>query len=521
MKKYWFPVAVVLLIAVLIVVVFFIEKIQFARYLAAILLTLLGGLIILVWYLLRRDVTWKRKRWVLVVSLLVPILFLGVFRVEYAGAGYPNKFVPRWTPVAGSDLAELSPTPTALLTEAAQAVPNENAEVMKAAYNFSGPGRIHTIPERAFSTDWSANPPKELWRRDVGTGWGSFSVAQGRAFTMEQRGDEELTICYHLLTGEPLWATSREVRFDEGMSGSGPRSTPFIDGERLYALGGVGDLACQSVKDGSIIWQRNILKGPGNEDRGNLYYGKACTPLRVGDLVVVTGGKRGGSLLAYNAESGEPVWVGGDASEESRYASPAMATLAGRDMILAVNQNSLTGHAPDTGEVILRIDWPGGGFPKSSQPIPIGGDRLFCTASYGMNSFVAEISEGADGKLTSKDVWRRNRMKTKFSTSPPYKGYSYGLDEGIFCCVDLADGEKIWKGGRYGYGQNLLVEDVVVMQMERTGEIVLIEPNPTELKELARLEALSGKTWNAPSIAGRYLLVRNGQEAACFELPAR
>lgn len=525
MKKIWFPLAVVLMVVVSIVASFLIEKIQFARYFTAMVMPLLGGLVILIWYLLRRGLPLKQKLLVLGLVVLTPLLFLGIFRREgFAGAGYPQ-FVPRWAPERGADLAEAGP---GLEVANHDTTPNgstlapEEFEAARAVrYNFSGPSRTHTMPRRAFSTDWAANPPKELWRRDIGTGWGSFSVAGGRAFTLEQRGDEEWTSCYSLLQGQLLWRTTRPARFTEGMSGAGPRSTPFVDGERVFALGGEGDLACHSVDDGSILWQRNILEGPGGENRGNLFYGKSCTPLRVGDLVVVTGGVRGGTLLAFDASSGAPVWTAGDPSEESRYSSPMVATLAGREMILAVNQNSLTGHVPATGEVILRIDWPGKMFPKSSQPIPLGGDRILCTASYGMNSFVAEVSVGADGKLTSKDLWRRNRMKTKFSTSPPYKGYSYGLDEGIFCCVDLADGEKVWKGGRYGYGQNLLVEDVVLMQMERTGEIVLIEPNPTALKELARLNALSGKTWNAPSIAGRYLLVRNGEEAACFELPAR
>jgi len=517
MKRAWFPLSVIVLVSILIVVLFFTEKLQFARYFIAILLTLLGGLIILVWYLFRRGVSWKRKGLVLALTLLIPVVFFGLFRVDgYDGAGYPNKFSLRSSPTPGSDLAELEP-----IAVNDPGAAKATADAANAAYNFSGPDRTHIVPKREFSTDWDANPPKELWRRPVGTGWGSFSVADGRAFTLEQRGDAEWTACYHLLTGEPVWATSREARFDEGMSGSGPRSTPLVDGDRLYSLGGNGDLACQSAADGSMIWQRNILKGPDGEDRGNLFYGKACTPLRIGELVVVSGGVRGGSLLAYNAASGEPAWVGGDASEEGRYTSPALVTVAGREMILAVNQNSLTGHEVDTGKVILRIEWPGKIFPKSSQPVVLSGDRIFATASYGMDSFVAQVSEGKDGTLIAEDIWRRNRMKTKFSSAPPYKGYSYGLDEGIFCCVDLSDGEKIWKGGRYGYGQNLLVEDVIVLQTEKTGEIVLIEPTPTEHKELARLKALSGKSWNAPSVAGRYLLVRNGEEAACFELPAR
>lgn len=504
MKRYWFPVLLLVLWAGLAIWLFSVN--HFARYFGTTVVGMLVIPLIFFWYMLRRGVSGRKKLGVLGLCLLAPLAFLGLFKYEgFAGTGLPE-FSFRFAGASeGSNTVE---------------VKGENLvdgnELGDLFYNFAGPDRNNMLAKRSFGTDWAANPPEELWRRPMGTGWGSFSISNGRAFTLEQHGNEEWTSCYDLATGEPIWTTKRSNEFFEVMSGTGPRSTPFIEDDRLFALGVNGHLACQSVEDGSKKWEINILG-----ENENLIYGVACTPLRVGELVVVSGGLSGGTLLAYNAETGEKVWAAGDKTEESRYGSPRLVNLAGRDVILALNQNTLTGHDPKSGEVVLTIDWPGKVMPRSSQPILLNGDRLFATASYGMNSFVAKISAGADGTLVSEDIWRRNRMKNKFSSTQVVDGYAYGLDEGIFCCIDLSNGDKIWKGGRYGYGQNLLIEDVLLVQCER-GDVVLVAPDPSEHKEIARLEsALPGKTWNAPSIAGRLLLVRNGEEAACYRLPER
>jgi outer membrane protein assembly factor BamB len=131
-----------------------------------------------------------------------------------------------------------------------------------------------------------------------------------------------------------------------------------------------------------------------------------------------------------------------------------------------------------------------------------------------------QVTASPDGKLAATQLWKSMRMKTQFNSVTARDGFLYGLDDGLLACVDAATGERKWKGGRYGSGQSLLVDAFVLVQTE-PGDVVLAEAKPDAFKELARLPALSSKTWNHPTLAGRYLFVRNGEEAVCYELPLR
>jgi outer membrane protein assembly factor BamB len=391
--------------------------------------------------------------------------------------------------------------------------------------------------------DWKAQPPEQLWRQSIGQGWSAFAIAGEYAVTQEQRGDKELVVCYELKTGKPRWKHEHDTRFLASRGGEGPRATPTIVGDRVYTVGGTGILDCIDSRTGKNIWSHDTLA---ENKLANLVWGKACSPMVFDDKVIVTGGKTNEpsgsvsvwptrisvfglweierrhyrpSLLAYHKDTGELLWKGGE--DEAAYSSPTLAVLAGTRQILSVNAHSLTGHAPADGKVLWHFDWPDEGIPaRASQPVPLPGDRVFVSAGYGVGCTMLQISKGADGTLTAETLWHNRNMRTQFSNVVITRNCAFGLDEHWLACVDLDTGERRWKGGRYEHGQVMLVGDVLVVQAEK-GEVALVEANPDEFKELGRLPALKSKTWSNPALAGRYLLVRNDEEAVCYELPVQ
>ena len=166
----------------------------------------------------------------------------------------------------------------------------------------------------------------------------------------------------------------------------------------------------------------------------------------------------------------------------------------------------------------MEYRWSDDKWPKASQPVVLEGDRVFLSAGYGQGCVMLQITAAADGTLTPSVLWKNLRMKTQFNSVAERDGFIYGLDDGLLACVDAKTGERKWKSGRYGSGQTLLAGNFVLVQSER-GPVALIEAKPDAFNEVGRLEALSSKTWNPPTLAGRYLLLRNDQEAVCYELP--
>jgi outer membrane protein assembly factor BamB len=185
--------------------------------------------------------------------------------------------------------------------------------------------------------------------------------------------------------------------------------------------------------------------------------------------------------------------------------------------VVIVNGESVAAHDPATGEVLWEQPFPSGQ-PNVAAPLALPGDRLLVSAGYGIGSKLYQLAASGSG-LQATMTWESPRLKSKFANMVLHGGDVYGLDDGVLTCLDPQNGERRWKGGRYGHGQLLLVGGLLVVQTEE-GELVLVDPTPDEHRELTRFAALSGKTWNPPALAGRRLVVRNDREAAAYELPA-
>jgi len=378
---------------------------------------------------------------------------------------------------------------------------------------FRGPGRDSVVHGPRIDTDWSRNPPKELWRHPIGPGWSSFAVAGDRFFTQEQRGDDEIVSAYDLKSGGPLWTHRDKARFWESNAGAGPRATPTLDNGRVYTLGATGILNALDIRDGSVIWSRNAVTDTGAKIPD---WGIASSPLVVGDAVVVA---TAGSLAAYDAATGKPRWLGPKGGWG--YSSPHLATIDGVEQIVLVNGPGAIGVVPADGAVLWKYEWAG---DSIVQPAVLEGGDLLIGSGSGLADKTgilrATVTHQGEGGWSVKERWESTGLKAYFNDFVLHQGHAFGFDGSILACIDLADGTRKWKGGRYGHGQLILLpdQDLLIVSSE-TGELALVSASPEKFTEFAKVPVLDGKTWNHPVLVGDVLLVRNGEQMAAFRVP--
>jgi outer membrane protein assembly factor BamB len=485
--------------------------------------------------MLRRILKWVAIAAVALVATGAVLFALGLRVVLYGGGTPRLVFVESESERAARIVRDReaqraqppsAPVPTPAAPDAAVAPePQPGAAGLAAARpataaadwtDFRGPNRDGHYRERPVLASWPADGLKPIWKHPIGGGYASFVIAGGRAFTIEQRGPQEIAAAYDVATGRELWTSAWTATFRESMGGDGPRATPTWAGGRVYALGGTGELRCLEESTGALVWRTNIL-----EDNGaaNLQWGMSAAPLVVDDTVIVLpGGSNGRSVVAYDRRTGRRAWSALD--DRQAYSSPMLVTLAGIRQILIFSASRVMGLTPDRGEVLWEYPWKTDYDVNASQPLVIGDNRVFVSSGYGTGAAVVELTPSSSSGLQVREVWRNIRMKNQFTSSVLHEGFIYGLDESILACLDAATGDVKWKGGRYGYGQVLLAGGHLVVLTE-DGELVLVRAAPDRHQELARFPALEGKTWNHPAMSGGILLVRNGSEMAAFDLRAR
>ena len=498
------------------------------------------SLALVAWAVASRSRSDAVRRTSLVVAVLVACGALTLVRTNGLSGDAGSDFEWRWAPTAEQRLlarseaepsrftqkAAVTPPPAPLPTPATPehtVAPTPSRPDLDVWPGFRGPLRDSVVRGVRIETDWSRHPPVELWRRPIGPGWSSFAVADGLVYTQEQRGEDEIVSAYDLKTGTPVWMHRDAARFWESNAGAGPRATPTLSGGRAYAHGATGILNALDARDGSVVWSRNTATDTSTKVPD---WGIASSPLMVGDVVVAAAA---GSLAAYDVATGTPRWFGPKGG--GGYSSPHAATIDGVQQIVFVNGPGVVGVAPSDGTVLWSHAWGG---DSIVQPAVLAGNDLLIGSGSGLaaNTGMLRITvahapsnttaPSAAREWTVKERWTSTALKPYFNDFVVHQGHAFGFDGSILACVDINDGTRKWKGGRYGHGQVVLLPDQnLLLVLTEDGELALVSASPDKFTEIARVPALNGKTWNHPVLVGDVLLVRNGEEMAAFRLASQ
>jgi outer membrane protein assembly factor BamB len=475
-----------------------------------------------VWFFFRSGHTRFVRLAVFAGCVLVVGVLCLLFRLDHVDGDLSPVFVFRFS-MKPDRLLKLPPTGAG-----SEAVNVDLRTTTKDDFpGFLGPRRDESVVGVRLSRNWTDRPPELVWKQKIGAGWSAFSVVNGHAVTMEQRGEMEMTTCYNVQTGQLEWSHSTEARFERLEAGVGPRSTPTIDEGMVFALGAKGHLACLDGANGKPLWEMDLLKEfdiPSEENEEIVLWGRSASPLVVGEkLIVPIGGRKEGPLVAlaaFDKRSGKLLWKGG--RRQISYCSPGLATLADVEQILIVNEATASGHDPKTGKVLWEHAWPGhtNADPNVSQAVPLGADQVLLSKGYGGGSMLLKLEPADGGGFQTQVVWKKpGVMKTKFNNVAVLDGCGYSLSDGVLECAKLSNGERTWRQGHYGHGQLLRVGDLLLVLSEK-GEVVLVEATPDRPNNvLGRVQAFADVTWNNLALYGPYLLVRNAEEAACYKLP--
>jgi outer membrane protein assembly factor BamB len=452
---------------------------------------------------------------------VVALLLLCVWSLFPFGRinGFTGDYLPeiswRWSASHEQLLSDLKSVPAA-----PGSLDPQNAEavgVLTSAADwpgFRGPRRDSQVAGYPSQLEWQASPPREIWRIPVGPGWSSFACVAGRLFTQEQRGSKEIVSCYNARTGALIWYHADATRFSDVVSGAGPRATPTYDEGRVYTFGARALLNALDASTGRLFWQRDLMAEVNAELPA---WGFASSPLVINGVVTVyAGGDGDHGLVAYDKMNGEPRWQ--LRSRGMNFSSPQQVDFHGKAMVLFGDNAGWRAVEPATGAVLWEFtpaDWQG---PAIVQPQQISADSLIVPLGDGIGISRMRVTE-EDGVWRVEEIWTTNKVKPSFNDFVFHDGHLYGFDQSIFACVDAETGQRNWKGGRYGFGQVLLLSASSQLLVTcETGELVLLAADPSRHRELGRCSVLSGKTWNHPAVAHGCLFLRNGREAVCLSL---
>jgi outer membrane protein assembly factor BamB len=393
---------------------------------------------------------------------------------------------------------------------------------------FRGPQGDGVSPAPAPLKNWHDAKLSKLWKTDTNTGFSSFSIGGGKAFTIvtdEVDGNKgECILALDVKTGKKAWLApiSAMSKYDGGgdagaktnKGGDGPRSTPVLDGENVYAIDSNLVVVCVNAATGKEVWRRDVIK----DNAGvQIKWQNAASPLIEGNVLMMCGGGEGQALLGLNKASGDIVWKG--ENDKMTHATPVIATIHGTKQAIFYTQKGLVSVTPADGKVLWRQEYK---FNVSTAASPIvWEDIVYCSAGYGVGAGAFKIS--ADWKLSP--LWRTegDEFANHWSTPVVKDGKLYGMfsfkkyGEGPVACVDIKTGEMLWKKEGFGPGQVILSGDTVIA-ISDAGEIVFIEAKPAGYKEIKRKKLVDGKVWSYPVLAHDHLFARSTTEGGCWSL---
>ena len=394
---------------------------------------------------------------------------------------------------------------------------------------YVGPNFNRSTPERIQKV-FPAGGPKQVWRVPVTDGFSSFTVSDGKAFTLVLRdyqgAPRETLIALDANSGKELWAQPLgPIKLNDGgeqgtpdnKGGDGPRSTPSVSGNRVYVMSAKLVLSCFDAAAGTPVWSHDLVK----EFAGrNISWQNAASPLIEGDLIFVGGGGEGQSLMAFNKVDGKVAWKAHD--EKITHATPTAATILGQRQIIFFTQSGLVSVTPESGKLLWKHPFQ---YKISTAASPVAaGDMVYCAAGYGVGATAVKITkEGSAFKATQLWITSGNKPVANHWSTPVYhNGHLYGMfsfkeyGTGPMKCVELATGKVKWEQPNFGAGNVILVGETVLALSDK-GELVTVETNPNQYKEISRAKVVTGKCWSSPTVANGRIYVRSTKEAVCLD----
>ena len=382
-----------------------------------------------------------------------------------------------------------------------------------------GPRRNGLSSETGLLDRFPEQGPKEVWRAPGGVGMSGLAISRGRVLTLVQRDGEQWLISLDAKSGESIWQTPLAPEYRNPM-GNGPRATPAIAGEHVFVFTGEGILSAHNFQDGKQLWSHNVLKALSGKEAE---YGMACSPLVVGEQVIVTAGAAKGTLVAFDTKSGKQLWTAG--KDPAGYSSPALLNVGGRQQIVAFTGNSALGVDPAKGTLLWRYPFNTNFNCNITTPLEIQGN-VFLSSGEDHGSVLLALKSQAD-KFEISEVWNsfgtKSVLRNEWQTSMLLDGFLYGMDNvggagpiTHLTCIDAATGERKWQQARFGKG-NLIAADGKLFISTMKGELVLVRATPERYDELSRATVL-GSTRQAPALSNGQLFLRDDKEIVCLDV---
>ncbi len=379
-----------------------------------------------------------------------------------------------------------------------------------------GPARDGHSAETKLNWNWPKSGPKVAWKLDIGSGWAGPVVAGERLVVFHRTGDEEHVLCLDPATGKEKWKHSYRTKYrDDFGFDDGPRATPTIAGGKVFTLGPNGDFSAVELASGKPLWHRNVLEDY-RADKG--FFGAACSPLVMGERVLVNVGGKGAGVVAFNVADGKELWKATD--DGASYSSPTTATLDGKPAAVFLTRRGLRTLDPTNGKSLYDFPWR----PRDNNSVQaatplVWNDEIFLTVSYATGGVLVKAKGGA-----AEEVWSNDKSLSSQYTTPVRVGdYLYGThgrsDTGAthLRCVEWKTGAVKWSQDRFGVAA-LVAVDGGLLALTETGDLVRFDAAPDGYKERARAALLAKPTRAAPALADGRFFARDGKQLVCVSL---
>lgn len=382
-----------------------------------------------------------------------------------------------------------------------------------------GPNRDGLSSETGLLTNWPTDLlTLKAWEAKTGAGYSTVAVAQGRVYGFFQDGEQEAVVCWEADSGKERWRY-RYAAFYKNDFGNGPRSTPTVDGDRIYTVGATGLMHCLKTQpaqpEGEVLWKKDLLK---EFEAENLRWGVSFSPLVVGDLIYVNpGGPNGKSLAALNKYTGEVKWTSED--DRAGYSSPVLANLAGKKQIVFFTAEGVLGVDPDNGKLYWRYPWSTSYDVHAATPI-VTSDYVFISSGYGRGCAVLKIEPDGQGGLRPHLVYKNRKMKNHFSSCVLYKDYLYGFNDSVLTCMEFRTGKVCWEQSGFNKGSVLVVDGHLIILGE-TGLLALAEATPDGYRQKATFQISERRCWSVPVFCNGRLYVRDEEKLICLKMSMR